>query len=80
MCIPALLNPLGSALLVSHHLFWHRQLLRGSILAEVTSPPSCLMHWAGRWDEVTIKLLREVSINTVLETIRVCGNLFVLVH
>lgn len=38
--------------------------------------PSC----AGRWGEVMAKLLREVSINAVLENIMVCGNLFVIVN
>lgn len=43
-------------------------------------PPSHPVHGAGRWGEVMAKLLREVSINAVLENIMVCGNLFVIVN
>lgn len=42
-------------------------------------PPARPGHRAGRRHEVTVKLLREVSINSMLENIMVCGNLFVIV-
>lgn len=55
--------------------------LRGrSVRGEVAFPPSHPVHGAGRWGEVMAKLLREVSINAVLENIMVCGNLFVIVN
>ena len=82
--LPSSAQPVGvssaGAAAASHHLFLQRHLPRGSVLAEVTSPPSRPVHHAGRWDEVTVKLLREVSINTVLGNIMVCGNLFVIVY
>lgn len=70
----------AGAAAASHCLFLQRCLLCGSVLAEVTFLPSHLVHHAGRWDEVTVKLLREVSLNAMLENITVGGNLFVIVN